>query len=387
MSIGVYMKNKTFPFQAKMDDGKISAINFLDMLNCFESLNSIPEDVQTIAHLNDKYFLEKIGFNEFFDIFNTNLSEKLWPLGNFYGGKENLYLTFFVKLLKHLLKSSEFNKAKELLTDELKCIDDTISYKGHDIAELFISVQNSILETGRSDETKMSVLYELVVDNDFQNLSKEDNEKWQYLCCFLFKYIPNDFEQICKIMKNLHTTIDNAKLATCYSFIIHYGMKCSTYSTIHKNSSNPSLVGDIRRYSALFSTAVDLLCFLPVPTDTYTEKASGLVVLALIKTAYNLGAIEREDEFYSKESLSVMSSFGTSYKMNEAFKSKYDNCNKLVQEADDLWRKGDTRHHGAMADYLLQTSKYKAHVSKSLLLQRLKEVAKKYGRVRGVKKQ
>lgn len=396
-SIGLYMKNKTFPFQARLGDSKINAINFLDMLNCFESFDSIPEKVKNLAHFNDIEFLKKVGLIEFLDVFVASETGDSWPLGNFYGGKENLYLTFFIKFLRNLLKSSEFDRAKELLENEFQCINAELIYQDNNISELFLSVQDSILKTGKADESLMSILWELILDNDLLNLSKEDNEKWQYMCCLLFKLIPRDFDQLCKIFEKLNSSVNNGKLKTCYSMIIHYGMKMLTYSTIYKNSVDPIAVGEVRRYAELFSTALDLLHFLPVPAETYTTKASGLVVLALIKTAYGLGAIEREKEFYSKEALNVMSSFGVSHTMNEAFKLKYEKCEKLVQEAEGLWKAGDKRLHNEMADYLLEKyqpkkegkdkKKDKHLVSKTLLLERLKEVAQKYGRVRGVKKQ
>ncbi|WP_428565075.1 MAG: hypothetical protein ACP59X_03420 [Solidesulfovibrio sp. DCME] len=381
------MINKTFPFQKKISNDKVNTIGFIEMLHCIEALNNLPEDTPMADTFKDSKFLENIGFTEFKNVHDSNSSNDSWPLNNCYGGKENLFLKVFIISLKSQLNSSVFNETKDLLTKELDSIEYAISYKDKDIGDLLISAQESILKTGAADSEATSILYDLLLNYDMQTLVKEQNPEWHYILYFLFKYIPKDIDAICNLFEKLNTNKENVKIKTCYGLIGSFGMRILTHSIIHNSELNPVTISNLRRYSELFTTAFDLLYYLPVASKTYTKKASELIILTLIKAAYKLGTIDREKDFYTEESLDHMSSLGTSHAMNEAFKIKYENCEKLAQEADDLWRKGDTRHHGAMADYLLSTSKYAEHVSKTLLLKRLKEVAKKYRRVRGVKKQ
>lgn len=397
MSIGVYMKNKTFPFQTNISNDKINTIGFIEMLQCIEALNILPENSPIAEYLNDHQLLENTGFFEFKNILESDSSNDLWPLNNCYGGKEDVYLKIFITSLKSQLNSYEFNETKDLLTKELNSIEYAVFHNDQDIGDLFASVQESILKTGTGDMEISSTLYDLVFNNDIQKLSQEEKQEWQYIIYYLFKYIPKDIDAICNIFEKLNTNKENIKIKTCYGLIGSFGMRMLTYLLIQKHGPNPALVSNLRRYSELFTTAFDLLYRLPVASKTYTKKASELIILSLIRTAYKLGTIDREKDFYSEDSLDFMCSLGTSLKSNIGHNIKYEKCEKFVEEAEELWKAGDKRLHNEMADYLLEKyqpkkdgknkNKDKHLVSKTLLLERLKEVAKKYGRVRGVKKQ
>jgi hypothetical protein len=397
MSIGVYMKNKTFPFQTEISNDKINTIGFIEMLQCIEALNILPEDSPMAEYLKDYQLLENTGFSEFNNILESDSSNDSWPLNNCYGGKENLYLKVFVTSLKSQLKSSEFNETNVLLTKELDSIEYAVFHNDQDIGDLFASVQESILKTGTGDIEISSTLYDLVFNNDIRKLSHEEKQVWQCTIYYLFKFIPKDIDAICSLFEKLNANKENIQIKICYGLIGSYGMRVLANLLIQKHGPDPATVSNLRRYSALFTTAFDLLFSLPVSSKTYTKKASELIVLSLIKSAYKMGTIDREKDFYSEDSLDFMCSLGTSLKSNIGHKIKYQKCEKFAEEAEELWKAGDKRLHNEMADYLLKKHQPKKEdknkkndkhlVSKTLLLERLKEVAKKYGRVRGVKKQ
>lgn len=397
MSIGVYMKNKTFPFQTNISNDKINTIGFIEMLQCIEALNILPENSPIAEYLNDHQLLENTGFFEFKNILESDSSNDLWPLNNCYGGKEDLYLKIFITSLKSQLNSSEFNETKDLLTKELNSIEYAVFHNDQDIGDLFASVQESILKTGSADTELTSILCDLLINCDMQTLIKEKNPEWHYILYYLFKYIPKGIDAICSLFEKLNTNKENIHIKICYGLIGSFGMRILAHLLIQKHGPDPVAVSNLRRYSELFTTAFDLLYRLPVASRTYTKKASELIILSLIKSAYKMGTIDREKDFYSEDSLDFMCSLGTSLKSNIGHKIKYEKCEKFVEEAEELWKAGDKRLHNEMADYLLEKHQPKKEgrnkendkhlVSKSLLLDRLKEVAKKYGRVRGVKKQ
>jgi hypothetical protein len=381
------MKQTTFPFHSRLSGEDIDIFTVLDIISALNFKDSAQENFPEFKFLDNVGALEQYLSSDCADFLNRiDWDAVSWPLNNCYGGPEGMLLDIFTRFIKKDLESPEFDGVKKLMEEELNAINLDLTVNDYDIAKLFPCVQDSILQGQIPDEKLMHGLYDLVVPNNPFELSLEQKQRWQSFCLYFFKFFPKDFNSICKHCEQFLTNIKYFEAKLCYAQIGGFGMKQLTYLLITKHNSEPEIVSRLRHYSELFCLTVDLLVRLPVPTEIYTQKSSEILMLALVRCAYGLGRIDREKNFFTKGSLDFMSSLGHSHVMNERFKIKYENCEKLVKEAEELWADGDMRQHNAMADYLLKNSNNKAHVTKSLLLPKLKEVALKYGLARGVVK-
>lgn len=302
-------------------------------------------------------------------------SECEWPLGRHYEYPIDIILSLYIDLVTMNLSSTAPGEPNDIINRRLGKFDfpEIVGFK--DLSDTFVAIRDSLLK-GQKPERSTVI--------DLLGKLTEQTENYIVHNMFLLKYYGTDLATIKSYFSNIHNIEDSADIKKCFYSIGIIGMRHLVYHLIEVNDFDINQISKLRKYSELFCLYVNFLNDMPRIDDPFSLALS---ILALMKAAYWEGTVGREQEFYSKESLKTMRSFGTSHERTETFKPIEILYDQALAIADEMWKNHCQYYHNEMADYLMSLDQFKGKLKRYKLLEKLNKLARGYGRVWGGKRQ
>ena len=286
-------------------------------------------------------------------------------------GSDILRVLFFILELQLQVEKSV--QIEEQIAKELNSLEPHSFDGKQDLPNIFTLVKQSLLNDDIPDPDSINLLYEFF---------SGDTPKSVLDILLVFKIYGIDLETITMYFEKISKLSESDNIRQCFYLIGTCGMRVVTSAMTTERGTDTKDFHDLRHYSETFCTYIGLLSDISIPDD---EQSSCKLITTLMRASYFMGAIDRELEFYSKDSFDSIVSIKSSLQQLEEHKPNKDLLAIAKLEADTRWKAGSPLFHDKMTKALLNEDRFKS-LAPTTLRKELVPIAAKYRKVRGLKK-